>query len=156
MRQTVPIPGPPGLPDGSTQPLGPPGPLPSGPTLQRPPPVAPMRPPGPMMPPVGPPVPCREGESPPAIPALFECPARPNHGIEGRPIMLRANHFQVRIPRGFIHHYDISILPDKCPRRVNRYCSLSLCLSRRFIALSYLWIFVDCFWSLVWLFQRRN
>jgi eukaryotic translation initiation factor 2C len=24
------------------------------------------------------------------------------------------------MPKGFIHHYDISIQPDKCPRRVNR------------------------------------
>ncbi|KAK6167315.1 hypothetical protein SNE40_021377 [Patella caerulea] len=50
----------------------------------------------------------------------FVCPPRPNHGAEGRPILLRANHFQVRIPKGFIHHYDVSITPDKCPRRVNR------------------------------------
>ncbi|CAH1772409.1 unnamed protein product [Owenia fusiformis] len=50
----------------------------------------------------------------------FQCPARPNHGVDGRPIMLRANHFQVRMPQGFIHHYDIQITPDKCPRRVNR------------------------------------
>ena len=34
--------------------------------------------------------------------------------------MLRANHFRVNIPKGLIHHYDINILPDKCPRRVNR------------------------------------
>lgn len=50
----------------------------------------------------------------------FQCPSRPNHGTEGQPIQLRANHFQVRIPRGLIHHYDVSIQPDKCPRRVNR------------------------------------
>ncbi|KAL4218512.1 argonaute 1 [Mactra antiquata] len=50
----------------------------------------------------------------------FICPPRPNTGTDGRPILLRANHFQVRIPKGFIHHYDISITPDKCPRRVNR------------------------------------
>lgn len=24
------------------------------------------------------------------------------------------------MPRGFIHHYDVSIQPDKCPRKVNR------------------------------------
>jgi eukaryotic translation initiation factor 2C len=41
-------------------------------------------------------------------------------GVEGRTIQLRANHFQVRMPQGFIHHYDIAIQPDKCPRRVNR------------------------------------
>ncbi|XP_067937270.1 protein argonaute-2-like [Watersipora subatra] len=56
--------------------------------------------------------------SPPLV--EFKCPARPNHGSEGRPILLRANHFQVRMPRGSIHHYDVSISPDKCPRRVNR------------------------------------
>jgi len=50
----------------------------------------------------------------------FQSPSRPNHGVEGQPIQLRANHFQVRVPRGFIHHYDVSIQPDKCPRRVNR------------------------------------
>lgn len=55
-----------------------------------------------------------------ALPADFVCPLRPNHGVEGRPILLRANHFQVRMPQGVIHHYDISISPDKCPRRVNR------------------------------------
>ena len=27
---------------------------------------------------------------------LFACPRRPNLGREGRPIMLKANHFQVR------------------------------------------------------------
>ncbi|XP_025092974.1 protein argonaute-2-like isoform X1 [Pomacea canaliculata] len=52
--------------------------------------------------------------------ADFTCPPRPNHGTEGRTILLRANHFQVRIPKGYIHHYDVSITPDKCPRRVNR------------------------------------
>ena len=38
----------------------------------------------------------------------------------GRQIALRANFFKVRLPQGVIHHYDLSILPDKCPRRVNR------------------------------------
>ncbi|XP_076457167.1 protein argonaute-2-like isoform X9 [Babylonia areolata] len=65
---------------------------------------------------------------PPAVPLPiqpppvtdFTSPARPNHGTEGRTILLRANHFQVRIPKGYIHHYDVSITPDKCPRRVNR------------------------------------
>ncbi|XP_052237159.1 protein argonaute-2-like isoform X2 [Dreissena polymorpha] len=63
-----------------------------------------------------------QAQAPPPVPAPVEfvCPTRPNQGTEGRPIALRANHFQVRIPKGFIHHYDISITPDKCPRRVNR------------------------------------
>lgn len=50
----------------------------------------------------------------------FICPRRPNVGVEGRAILLRANHFQISVPRGFIHHYDITIQPDKCPRKVNR------------------------------------
>jgi len=57
--------------------------------------------------------------APPQL-AEFQSPSRPNHGVDGQPIQLRANHFQVRVPRGFIHHYDVSIQPDKCPRRVNR------------------------------------
>ena len=48
------------------------------------------------------------------------CPRRPNIGREGRAIPLRANHFQITMPRGYIHHYHISITPDKCPRKVNR------------------------------------
>jgi len=50
----------------------------------------------------------------------FLCPRRPNLGREGRLIMLRANHFQISMPRGYIHHYLINIQPDKCPRKVNR------------------------------------
>lgn len=52
---------------------------------------------------------------------LFICPRRPNIGTEGRPITLRANHFQITMPRGFLHHYDVTITPDKCPRKINRY-----------------------------------
>jgi eukaryotic translation initiation factor 2C len=48
------------------------------------------------------------------------CPRRPNLGREGRPILLKANHFQITMPRGFVHHYDVNIQPDKCPRKVNR------------------------------------
>ncbi len=51
---------------------------------------------------------------------IFACPRRPNLGREGRPIMLRANHFQISMPRGYIHHYVVTIQPDKCPRKVNR------------------------------------
>ena len=50
----------------------------------------------------------------------FAPPKRPNFGTVGRPIALRTNFFQVRLPKGDIHHYDLSISPDKCPRRVNR------------------------------------
>ncbi|KAJ0182438.1 hypothetical protein K1T71_001807 [Dendrolimus kikuchii] len=56
---------------------------------------------------------------PPDLPVLT-CPRRPNLGHEGRPITLRANHFQISMPRGFVHHYDVNIQPDKCPRKVNR------------------------------------
>merc|ERR1719422_1414325 len=51
---------------------------------------------------------------------LFVCPRRPNIGRDGRPITLRANHFQISMPRGYIHHYAVNIQPDKCPRKVNR------------------------------------
>lgn len=50
---------------------------------------------------------------------VFNCPRRPNLGREGRPILLRANHFQISMPRGYVHHYDINIQPDKCPRKVS-------------------------------------
>ncbi|BFZ11365.1 hypothetical protein BsWGS_14404 [Bradybaena similaris] len=52
--------------------------------------------------------------------ADFVSPPRPNTGTEGKTISLRANHFQVRVPKGIIHHYEVNISPDKCPRRVNR------------------------------------
>lgn len=55
-------------------------------------------------------------------PIQFQCPKRPNHGSEGRPIQLRANHFKVAINNinKNIQHYAIDIQPDKCPRKVNR------------------------------------
>ena len=37
----------------------------------------------------------------------FVCPRRPNIGRDGRPILLRANHFQISMPRGYINHYQI-------------------------------------------------
>jgi eukaryotic translation initiation factor 2C len=53
--------------------------------------------------------------------AEFISPHRPNLGSEGKQIMLKANHFQVVIPSNLlIHYYDVSIQPEKCPRRVNR------------------------------------
>jgi len=79
-----------------------------------------MAPVPPMMPPTQQPPPLAAPQAAtPELP-MFVCPRRPNLGREGRPIMLRANHFQISMPRGFIHHYDISIQPDKCPRKVNR------------------------------------
>lgn len=56
----------------------------------------------------------------------FQCPKRPNHGADGRQIALRANHFQVSCPGGTIHHYQIDIQPDKCPRKVNRFVNFLL------------------------------
>ena len=51
---------------------------------------------------------------------VFTHPLRPNNGTVGRTIPLRANYFQVQIPNSDLHHYDVDIKPDKCPRRVNR------------------------------------
>ncbi|PSN44296.1 Protein argonaute-2 [Blattella germanica] len=100
------------------------------PVGQPPPPGPPGGPPGPVGPPGAvavPPgamglVPPQQPHQPPQPPELpmFNCPRRPNLGREGRPIVLRANHFQISMPRGFVHHYDINIQPDKCPRKVNR------------------------------------
>lgn len=56
--------------------------------------------------------------TPSGEPPVFQCPRRPNLGREGRPIGLKANHFQITMPRGFVHHYDVNIQPDKCPRKV--------------------------------------
>lgn len=60
------------------------------------------------------------GGPPSGSPPAFICPRRPNIGSEGRLILLRANHFPITMPRGFLHHYDITITPDKCPRKINR------------------------------------
>lgn len=50
----------------------------------------------------------------------FVSPRRPGTGCNGRRIALRANHFEISMPRGFLHHYDVTITPDKCPRKINR------------------------------------
>lgn len=50
----------------------------------------------------------------------FMSPRRPNYGKLGDQILLRANHFQVRVPGSVLHHYEVLIQPDRCPRRVNR------------------------------------
>ena len=47
-------------------------------------------------------------------------PQRPGFGTQGRTIQLRANFFPVEFPRGTLYHYDIDIVPGKCPRRINR------------------------------------
>lgn len=102
---------------------GPPGPR--GMTPMAPPQMAPGQ-----QPPIGPPmtmipgvpgVPGVPGSSTLEVPpVIFVCPRRPNIGTDGRLITLRANHFQITMPRGFLHHYDITITPDKCPRKINR------------------------------------
>ncbi|XP_063728094.1 protein argonaute-2-like isoform X3 [Symsagittifera roscoffensis] len=51
---------------------------------------------------------------------VFTCLTRPDQGREGRPIYLRANHFKIKLPNIDIFHYDVTITPEKCPRRVNR------------------------------------
>ncbi|CAE1171979.1 ELF2C [Acanthosepion pharaonis] len=62
-----------------------------------------------------------EASTPAPVPvADFVSPPRPNVGGQGRTIQLRANYFQISIPKGFIQHYEVAISPDKCPRRVNR------------------------------------
>jgi len=46
---------------------------------------------------------------------------RPSWGMSGRGVTVHTNHFEVRIPKGIIHHYDVVIAPaDKAlPARLN-------------------------------------
>lgn len=78
------------------------------------------------------------------VPALnlpnLPCPRRPDIGHEGRHITLRANHFQISMPRGHVHHYEVLIQPDKCPRKVrimpqglNSSCIFIVCISKEII-----------------------
>ena len=46
-------------------------------------------------------------------------PKRPDHGTKGRVIQLKANFFELNLPKNDIHHYDVAITPEKCPRAVN-------------------------------------
>lgn len=46
-------------------------------------------------------------------------PRRPGYGTKGREIELQANFFELCLPKGDMHHYDVAIIPDKCPRVVN-------------------------------------
>lgn len=55
-----------------------------------------------------------------ALALQFMPPPRPSVGTEGKPIKLRANHFTIQIPKGYIYHYVVTIQPDKCPKRINR------------------------------------
>lgn len=56
----------------------------------------------------------------PSLGLQFTPPPRPSDGTEGKTIKLRANHFTIQIPKGFIYHYTVIIQPDKCPKRINR------------------------------------
>uniref|UniRef100_A0A8C4R414 Uncharacterized protein n=1 Tax=Eptatretus burgeri TaxID=7764 RepID=A0A8C4R414_EPTBU len=51
---------------------------------------------------------------------VFQPPARPSVGLLGSTISLRTNLFQLDIPKGVIHYYDVQVFPEKCPRRLNR------------------------------------
>ncbi|TNN44812.1 Protein argonaute-1 [Liparis tanakae] len=57
---------------------------------------------------------------PPPPQQVFHAPRRPGMGTVGKPIKLLANYFEVEIPKIDVHHYEVDIKPDKCPRRVNR------------------------------------
>jgi len=54
------------------------------------------------------------------IKTVFNCPRRPNLGREGRPIMLRANHFKISMRHDLVDHYDVKIQPENCPKKTNR------------------------------------
>ncbi|KAI3380253.1 hypothetical protein SNEBB_010630 [Seison nebaliae] len=59
--------------------------------------------------------------SPSLTDKVFAPPPRPSKGKEGTPIDLNANHFRIEIPLDAVfHHYEVGIMPDKCPKRVNR------------------------------------
>eukprot|EP00794_Sanderia_malayensis_P018557 gene18557-20424_t len=46
---------------------------------------------------------------------------RPNSGKMGRQIQLKANMIRLKIPEyGDIYHYDVVIVPDKCPSKTNQ------------------------------------
>ncbi|KAH9994550.1 argonaute-like protein [Russula compacta] len=48
-------------------------------------------------------------------------PPRPDYGTKGKPIKLRTNFFPIRVPKGPLHEYDVSISPrDVSNRRVRR------------------------------------
>lgn len=55
-----------------------------------------------------------------ALRGSYQLPRHPSFGTQGRQINLRANFFPVRFPPGTLYHYDVAIVPGKCPRRINR------------------------------------
>ncbi|GIX82234.1 protein argonaute-2 [Caerostris extrusa] len=108
-------------------PLGqPPGPV--GPPARATQPITPV---ASALPPTGAPSmqPPPGGAQPPPDLPTFVCPRRPNLGTEGRPILLRANHFEIRMPRGYLHHYDVTITPTSVlekltEKSLKQWCSL--------------------------------
>ncbi|KAG8061410.1 hypothetical protein GUJ93_ZPchr0003g18310 [Zizania palustris] len=47
-------------------------------------------------------------------------PARPGFGMEGRKVMIRANHFLVNVADNNLFHYDVAINPESKSRATNR------------------------------------
>uniref|UniRef100_A0A2N9G2L5 Piwi domain-containing protein n=1 Tax=Fagus sylvatica TaxID=28930 RepID=A0A2N9G2L5_FAGSY len=47
-------------------------------------------------------------------------PRRPGYGTIGEKVMVRANHFLVKVADTDIHHYDVSITPEITSKKVNR------------------------------------
>ena len=45
---------------------------------------------------------------------------RTSLGTEGKAINLKVNHFSIKMQSGFIYQYNVTIIPDKCPKNVNR------------------------------------
>ncbi|MES1903646.1 MAG: argonaute 1, partial [Paramarteilia canceri] len=50
----------------------------------------------------------------------FNRAPRPNNGQNGKPILVKANHFQLKIKPKLIYHYSLKIIPEKCSKRLNR------------------------------------
>ena len=48
-------------------------------------------------------------------------PPRTSFGSEGKSIRLHANHFVMNVPKGYLYQYNITITPEKCPKRINRF-----------------------------------
>ena len=107
--------GPPGAPPGPAGHMVPPGPIGGGVAGGDMPTGAFGGPPGapgqltPVLGPDGYPVPAGPGGPGTSLLPQFECPARPNFGTVGKRIDLRANHFQIKMPKDYIHHYDVTI-----------------------------------------------
>ena len=55
-------------------------------------------------------------------------PDRPGFGSLGRQVMLRANFFDIRLPKVItVYHYDVSITPKKLPKSACRTVSRNVC-----------------------------